>query len=89
MTPTVTGLSNFSPVRPSYTTDLKSGLKPASLNASFISSSCAPSNTGVASLINLPSLAFDLASIIFCLKLSSIIVFSSCSRVFKLRHLYA
>ena len=48
ITPTVTGLSNFSPVRPSINIDFPSSLRPASRSNSFISSSDAPSNTGVA-----------------------------------------
>ena len=48
ITPTVTGLSNFSPVLPSYSTDLPSGVRPTFSNNSAISYSEAPSNTGVA-----------------------------------------
>ena len=48
ITPTVTGLSNFSPVLPSYKTVFPSGVRPTFCNNSSISDSCAPSNTGVA-----------------------------------------
>ena len=47
-TPTVTGLSNGSPVLPSYRIDFPSVDKPLSASNSSISSWLAPSNTGVA-----------------------------------------
>ena len=48
ITPTVTGLSNFSPVLPSYRSVFPSGVRPTFLSSSSISASVAPSNTGVA-----------------------------------------
>ena len=48
--PTVTGLSNLSPVLPSYRYVLPSSLIPAILNSSLISTPDAPSNIGVANL---------------------------------------
>ena len=50
ITPTVIGLSNASPVLPSYKVCFPSGVNPASFNNSSISGSEAPSNTGVDTL---------------------------------------
>ena len=48
ITPTDTRLSNGSPVRPSYKIVFASRAIPASATVPQTSSSCAPSNTGVA-----------------------------------------
>ena len=47
ITPTVIGLSNGSPVLPSYNVIFPSSLIPASFKTSLTSCSVAPSNTGV------------------------------------------
>ena len=51
ITPTVIGLSNGSPVLPSYSVVFPSGVSPDFINNCSMSSSDAPSNTGVATFI--------------------------------------